>query len=282
MTSLLCILLGALASAPLWMAVTFWISRRVWRNARRMAARAKGHDNLVELAHLAGGLAHEIKNPLSTINMNLKLLSEDLGRYHDEEHARFQRRIGAIQQESQRLREILDDFLHYAGKHELHPQRVDLRQVVTELADFFAAQASVAHIVLRTSAPEHPVLADIDINLIKQALLNLMLNAAQAMTHGGELLIRVGADRARAVIEVIDTGPGIGPEDIDRIFQVYYSTKKGGSGLGLPTARRIVHEHGGTLQVQSELGKGTRFVIGLPLPTPAPAPAIGAREGKRA
>jgi len=85
------------------------------------------------------------------------------------------------------------------------------------------------------------------------------------MDAGGELLVRVGADGDRAAIEVIDTGSGIDPDGLEKIFHAYYSTKKGGTGLGLPTTRRIIREHDGTLQVNSETGKGTRFVIALPL-----------------
>jgi signal transduction histidine kinase len=107
----------------------------------------------------------------------------------------------------------------------------------------------------------------VDANLLKQAVLNLMINSTQAMADGGELLIRLAPRRGEAVLEVTDTGKGIPPEDQARIFQVYYSTKKGGTGLGLPTTQRIIREHGGTLSVQSQVGKGTRFVIALPLST---------------
>jgi len=256
---------GALASGPLWVALTVWVSRRVWRNARRMRARSRGHEHLVELGQLAGGLAHEIKNPLSTINMNLKLLSEDLGRFPDETHRRWTRRLDGVWQEANRLKEILDDFLRYAGKHELHPEALDLRRLVGELTDFFAPQSEAAHVVMRTALPETPVGVRVDANLLKQALLNLMLNATQAMTGGGELLIRLSRQRDRAIVEVIDTGPGMTREEQGRLFDVYYSTRKGGTGLGLPTTRRIIREHDGTIHVQSEAGKGTRFIISLPL-----------------
>ncbi len=92
-----------------------------------------------------------------------------------------------------------------------------------------------------------------------------MINAVQAMTNGGELIIRVAARHDSGVVEVIDTGPGIPADQLGRVFDVYYSTKKHGTGLGLPTSRRIVHEHGGTIRMESEVGKGTRFVITMPL-----------------
>jgi signal transduction histidine kinase len=232
---------------------------------RRLAARTKGQEHLAELGQLAGGLAHEIKNPLSTVNINLQLLAEDLQRHDDPLHRRWLVRLNSVQTEAGRLKGILEDFLRYAGKHELQPAVIDLRNLMGELTDFFAPQAQAARVVLRTATPDNPVTCDVDSNLLKQAVLNLMINAVQAMGQGGELLMKLSANRQQAVLEIIDTGPGIPPDDLRKIFQVYFSTKKNGSGLGLPTTQRIIHEHGGTIQVHSETGKGTRFVVTLPL-----------------
>lgn len=259
------LLAGAAIAAPVGALAVAWATRRAWRDMRRLAARSRGQDHLAELGRLAGGLAHEIKNPLSTININLRLLTEDLARFGDEQHQRLLRRLKGVQEESYRLKTILDDFLRYAGKYELAPASLDLRQIVGELCDFFAPQAQDAHVVLRSCLPDKPVFCRIDENLFKQALLNLMINAVQAMTNGGELIIRVAAQHDSGVVEVIDTGPGIPADQLGRVFDVYYSTKKHGTGLGLPTSRRIVHEHGGTIRMESEVGKGTRFVITMPL-----------------
>jgi signal transduction histidine kinase len=219
-----------------------------------------------ELARVVGGLAHEIKNPLSTINLNLRLLSEDLGQYRDEEHRRLQRRLDHVMDEATRLREILNDFLRFAGKHELHCTEVDLGELIEELYDFFVAQAEASHVVMRQALPDGPVTACVDVNLLKQCILNLLINAVQAMeeTSGGELMIRLDPSDDQARIHVTDTGPGIDAEKIDRIFDPYFSTKSDGSGLGLATARRIVQEHGGEMSVESEPGKGTHFTITLP------------------
>jgi len=266
------LLVGALLGGPAWILVSLWGARRVWHSARRLAARAKGQEQLAELGQLAGGLAHEIRNPLSTINVNLKLLAEDLQRQDDPLHRRWLARLGSVQAETVRLKDILDDFLRYAGRHELNRAVVDLRRLIGELVDFFAPQAQAARAVMRTSLPDAPVWCNVDSNLIKQAALNLLINAVQAMDQGGELLIRLSSSRDRAVLEVIDTGRGIPPDQLPKVFQVYYSTKKQGSGLGLPTTRRIIREHDGTMQVDSEAGKGTRFVVSLPL-AKAPGPA---------
>jgi two-component system sensor histidine kinase HydH len=257
-------LIGALISGPLWVLATVWAGRRLWRNARRLAARARGQEHLIEVGQLVGGLAHEIKNPLSTINVNLKLLAEDLARREDEEARRLIRRLEAVQIETDRLKDILDDFLRFAGQYELTLTSTDLRRVIEELVDFFTPQAESARVLTRSSLPATEVRSRIDVNLIKQALLNLMLNAVQAMPEGGELLLRLSSQRNSVVMEVIDTGPGMDRDDLGKVFQVYFSTKKQGTGLGLPTTRRIVREHGGDIRVESEVGKGTRFIITLP------------------
>lgn len=259
------LLTGAVLGGPIWLALTVWLTRRLWRGARRLTLRARGREHLAELGQLAGGLAHEIKNPLSTINVNLQLVTEDLARLPGEQPQRWLRRLESVRREADRLKGILDDFLAYAGECELTPRPIDLRRLVSELTDFFAPQADAGRIVLRTNLPEQPLTCPVDADLLKQAMLNLMINAVDAMGDGGELIISLADSRDEALIEIIDTGTGIAGEELDRIFDVYYSTKKGGTGLGLPTTRRIIREHGGSLSVESELGKGTRFVISLPL-----------------
>jgi two-component system sensor histidine kinase HydH len=268
MTNWWLLVVGATAAGPLGALLALWLTRRTRRRKIEAAAKAKAHDHLAELARLAGGLAHEIKNPLSTINVNLRLLSEDLARRDDDEHRRWLRRLRTVRNESDRLKTILDDFLRYAGKYELSMRPADLRRIVGELVDFFAPQADDARVVLRSALPEGRVPCHLDEDLLKQALINLMINAVQAMDGGGELLVQVAARDAQATVEVIDTGCGIPPDRLERIFDVYYSTKKGGTGLGLATTRRIIREHGGTIRLESEPGKGTRFVISLPLVEP--------------
>jgi signal transduction histidine kinase len=259
------LVIGMLIGVAAGVVASWLAARRVWRSVRRMTARKKGDEHFLELGHLVGGLAHEIKNPLSTMNVNLQLLREDLARTGQPDRQRCLRRLDNLRGEADRLREILDDFLRFAGRWELEPETMDLRGVIEELTDFFSAQAEASHVVLRTALPDAPAPCSVDVGLFKQAVLNLMINAVQAMDAGGELLVRLSVARGRAVVEVIDTGPGMDAETRAKIFDAYYSTKKRGSGLGLPTSRRIVREHGGTLHVDSEPGKGTRFVIELPL-----------------
>jgi signal transduction histidine kinase len=237
---------------------------RIRASTRRRRVRWRSVQRLAELGTLAGGLAHEIKNPLSTVLLNLQLLQEDLDP-EDSAYSRFRARLNTVSREAARLREILDDFLRFAGKIELRRVETDLNVLLEELVDFFAPQAQLNHVQLRFKPHAGPLLIQIDPRLIKQTVLNLMINALQAMPGGGELILSAAADGNIAAIDVIDTGSGIPAEELDKIFLAYYSTKKGGTGLGLAMSQRIIQAHGGQLTVNSEPGKGSDFRIRLPL-----------------
>lgn len=246
---------GVVAGVAAWFAYQRFV---------RLERRTIQAERLAELGTLTGGLAHEIKNPLSTVQLNLQLLQEDLS----PENPAYQRiisRLQTVRQETGRLRDILDDFLRYAGRIELNRQPVELNHVLEELVDFFTPQAQVHRVQLRLRRAPSDVTALVDAKLVKQAVLNLMLNALQAMPNGGDLILSLSQSDGEAVIDVIDTGSGIPPEAVEKIFQAYYSTKRGGTGLGLAMAKRIAEEHGGRLSVQSEQGKGSDFKLHLPM-----------------
>ena len=237
-----------------------------------------GHrEQLEELGKLTGQLAHEIKNPLSTIKINLKLVSEELvdlssvesGEFLSEKvnhgFARALRKISVIQKETDRLEQILDGFLKYLDKTELQLRIVDINELVSDMIDFYAPQLYRNSITIRQGLYNQPLICKIDPDMIKQVILNLLINAQQAMSKGGELMIRTNRNNENAVIQINDTGIGIKPEDLPHIFNAYYSTRPHGSGLGLPTAKKIIDEHKGTIEVDSEVGKGTSFTINLPI-----------------
>lgn len=234
------------------------------RRAARLQAKADSSQRLAEVGTFTGGLAHEIKNPLSTVLLNLQLLQEDLDS-NDPAHSRLSARLGTVSREAARLRDILDDFLRFAGKIELRKEKTNLNALLEELVDFFAPQAQLSRVQLRFSPQSNPIMIQIDPRLIKQTILNLMINALQAMPGGGELIISASTNGDFAIVDVIDTGSGIAPEALGKIFQAYYSTKKSGTGLGLAMAQRIVQEHGGQLTVSSEIGKGSDFRMMLPM-----------------
>ncbi len=251
---------GLLISLCIAAAVAVYAYRRFVLLERR----ARHSERLAELGTLTGGLAHELKNPLSTISLNLQLLKEDCSP-DDPATARIAHRLQIVQREANRLKAILDDFLRYGGKMELEKEDVDLNELCEELVDFLAPQAALQRVQLRLRRSDKPVIARADPKLIKQAVLNLMLNALQALENGGEVILAATRSGGWAQIDVIDTGPGIPADVREMIFVAYYSTKRTGTGLGLAMTRRIVEEHGGRISVRSEPGKGTDFTVQLPL-----------------
>ncbi|MHC4619944.1 MAG: sensor histidine kinase [Planctomycetota bacterium] len=222
---------------------------------------------LEELGKLTGGLAHEIKNPLSTIKINLKLVGEDLegAETNDPRYARALRKIAVIQRETDRLEQILEGFLRYIDRTELQPARVDINELVGDMVDFYSPQAYSRSITIRQGLYSEPLICSVDADKVKQVILNLFINAQQAMGAGAELIIRTDRQNDNAVIQVSDTGGGIAPDRLPHIFDAYYSTRPNGSGLGLPTAKRIVEAHKGAISVDSEVGRGTSFTIKLPM-----------------
>ena len=233
-------------------------------------------EQYAELAELAGGFIHEIKNHLSTLGLNLQLLAEDFEEPRDQRERRALDRVLRLQAECRRLVDVSNDFLRFARVKDLTLTPTDLRGVIEELMDFFGPMARVHNIEIKTYLPvDLPVVA-LDREMFKQALLNLMLNAREAMTgpdgklpggpagQAGELTIQAMAEAGGVALSLIDTGRGMSPDVVAKAFKPFYSTRKGGSGLGLPTVRKVVEAHGGRIEVQSEVGRGTKFTLCLP------------------
>lgn len=230
-------------------------------------------DQYTEIARLAGGLAHEIKNPLSTIRLNMELLAEDLDAPETPRERRTVAKVRVVQRECQRLEELLDDFLNFAKVRRLKLEPTDLNAQVKQILRFFDPQAKAAGIeVIDFLATDLPTVL-LDRESFHGALLNLVLNAEQAMPDGGQLMVRTSASGDQVALDLIDTGCGIDEATKQHIFEAFYSTKPGGSGLGLPTARKIVEAHGGQIAVQSDLEHGTKFTIKLPTLARLPAAA---------
>ncbi|MDA0294463.1 MAG: ATP-binding protein [Planctomycetota bacterium] len=267
--------LGLVIGATLGITISLASNRRANRfreeRARVAERRAADAERLAELGSLTSGLAHEIKNPLSTVILNAQLVEEairDLEASEDET-APILRRVDALVREADRLRTILTDFLRFAGRFQLDLEPTDLIREVEDVLDFFHPQVNAAEVVLRPDLPPGPLMIPIDAALFKQALLNLLINAVHAMEqnptgHPRELLVRVLVESENAEVHVIDSGPGVPEEIRERIFHPYVSGTPGGSGLGLPTARRIIEEHGGRIGLDVLAGRGSDFTIILP------------------
>lgn len=221
-------------------------------------------DRYTEIARLAGGLAHEIRNPLSTIRLNMELLAEDLEAVDAPEARRAQRKIEVVQRECRRLESLLNDFLQFAKSSQLDLQPGDVNREIREIIDFFRPKAEESKVdLVAYPASDLPTVL-LDRASFHRALLNLVLNALQAMPEGGQLVIRTRAGGDEVAIDLIDTGAGMDAPTLESLFDAFFSTKRGGSGLGLPTTRKIIQAHGGRITVQSEPRRGTQFTITLP------------------
>lgn len=258
-------------------------------------------DDLAALAELAGSFIHEIKNHLGTIGLNLQLLAEDFPDPQTTRERRACQRLRRLQEECQHLTDLANNFLHFARLKDLELEIADLGKVVEEMIDFFSPTAKAANIDIKSyvSASLPPV--RLHREMLQQALLNLMLNAEQAMPQGGELILQAsleqesqtrtqriqgtgqelevsqeaslpakpvapsGSSAARSwvCLSLIDTGQGMSPEVLSKVFKPFFSTRPGGTGLGLLTTRKIIEAHHGFLEVQSEVGHGTKFTIRL-------------------
>jgi signal transduction histidine kinase len=223
-------------------------------------------DQYTEIARLAGGLAHEIKNPLSTIRLNMELLAEDLAESQSPRDRRALKKVQVVERECQRLQDFLDDFLNFAKVRQLKLQPSDLSSQVHEALDFFRPKAAKTGIeVVDYLAADLPTVL-LDREAFRGAVLNLLLNAEGAMPGGGQLVVRTYGTADGVALDLIDTGCGMDQKTQSQVFNAFFSTKIGGSGLGLPTARKIIEAHGGQITLQSEPGRGTQFTVKLPTP----------------
>ncbi len=221
------------------------------------------------LARLAGGLAHELKNPLSTINLHLALLEEDWQEEDGVKPRRTVKTVRILKEEVQRLNGILEDFLRFARTDRLELQATTLQEQVEQVVLFAAPEAERLGIRIQTYLDLEMPPLQLDVGRFRQALLNLIINARQAMEGRGHGTITIMTQRQgdQALVEVLDDGPGMTADTLQQCLQVYYTTKKEGSGLGLATVRRIVEAHEGHLEVESSPGNGTRMRLFFPLKT---------------
>jgi signal transduction histidine kinase len=235
-------------------------------------------ERLAAVGKIAAHITHEVRNPLSSVGLNAELLEETVSRLAasssadpaEVEEARALLR--AIGKEVDRLTEITEAYLRFARLPRPRLEREDLRALVQALLSFVQPELAAAHITVEADLPPTlpPVLADE--NQLRQALLNLLRNAKEAMGDGGTLTLRAravtDASGAAVELEIGDTGPGIPAEHLAKVFDPFFSTKEGGTGLGLALTQQIIVEHGGAIAVTSAAGRGTTFRLRLPATTP--------------
>ncbi|MBI5480902.1 MAG: HAMP domain-containing protein [Deltaproteobacteria bacterium] len=217
-------------------------------------------ERLAAIGRMAAHIAHEVRNPLSSIGLNAELLEEELQQQPD--GARLCR---AIQHEVDRLNALTQEYLRFARLPQPKLERQDLRPALTSLLDFIREDARARGVTVVAQLPDSLPSLDLDEGQLRQALLNLCRNAVEAMSGGGTLTVRVAAAGERLEISVADTGAGIAAEHLPRVFEPFFSTKEHGTGLGLALTQHIVAAHGGTISIDSTPGRGTEFVVRLPL-----------------
>src|SRR6202012_4744976 len=208
--------------------------------SRRMAA----------IGRLTSGVGHEVKNPINAIVVHLELLRNKL----DGTDSRALRHLDIISSEIQRLDRVVQTLVDFSKPVELQLQDQDLRSIVNAVLMLASAELETRDVRVVNLMPDRPVISKVDSDLMKQALLNVVLNGAQAMATGGILRVRLIEDARWAILSISDEGEGI-PDDIrSKIFNLYFTTKKDGSGIGLAMTYRIVQLHNGQLDVESQMG----------------------------
>ena len=218
-----------------------------------------------ELAELAGSLAHEIKNPLSVIHMNRDLLSEDLAEIESPTSRRSLDRVDIVRCQCERREALMRDLLMYTRQRDIDLVSGSMNDQVEMVLRAYQAQADADGIDIKTYLDSDLPVILLHSDSLQAALMNLVKNALESMQRGGQLMVRTYTTRKSVALDLIDTGSGVDDNTAIHMFEPFYTTKEGGSGLGLPTARKIIEAHGGRISVQSEAGRGTKFTLEFPI-----------------
>lgn len=227
-------------------------------------------ERLAAVGKIAAQITHEVRNPLSSIGLNAEMLEEETS-------GEAKKLARAIVKEVDRLTEITEEYLRFARLPRPKLEREDLGAIVSSLLTFLRQELDARGVTVEARLDGDLAVAA-DEHQLRQALLNLLRNAVEAMSDGGRLTLAAAAVDARAVeLTIADTGEGIAPEHLPKIFDPFFSTKEGGTGLGLALTQQIIVEHGGRIEVRSELGRGTTFVVRLVAAGPAVHTGVGAR-----
>jgi two-component system, NtrC family, sensor kinase len=234
------------------------------RKATERHAAELHQQRLAYIGTLAAGLAHEIRNPLNSIKMNVELIESELAERGEAADSASAIRLGRIRREADQLNSILGEFLAFARPPKMELVATDLSQYLNDMLDFFAPECERAGVVVKREFSSDPYPVRIDPAQFKHVILNLLKNAVEAIGEHGELTVSTAVLEREVEIRVSDNGGGLPAGSEEQVFEVFFSTKERGTGLGLAIARRIVEEHGGKLAVENRPGLGASFVIRLP------------------
>lgn len=250
----------------------------LWRTAKLVESslgRREQEARLAEVGILAAGLAHEIRNPLNSLRLNVQLFEEDEREgIEPGGGAGRLKQLGTIRHEVERLERLLSDFLHYARPRKPERRDTDLAALVDEILVTMRGEFDRDGVVVEIDRPKGSPRAFLDPEQVTQVVRNLLRNALDALSArpavgGARIRIEIASEGIGWVrIAVADSGPGVSPSELPRLGTLFYSTKRGGTGLGLPIARRICEEHGGELRFESVEGRGLRAVARFPRAAP--------------
>ncbi len=232
------------------------------REVPEPAKAADGQQPFVEA--IAAGIAHEVRNPLNALQINLGILKEEISEIVPDHQSHVFEVIGKIAGELRSLDNFVTEFLRYARLPRPVLEPVAVRPLLADLATFIGPECTRKGVSLSLTAESGPQTVMADPFQLKHAVLNLVLNALQATSDCGSIVIAAEGDAQRLEITVSDTGEGMAEGVLPRVFDAFFTTREGGTGLGLPIARRIVEAHGGTLIIRSREGEGTAATISLP------------------
>ena len=227
----------------------------------RISTQLQVSERMSAIGRIMSGVAHEVKNPLNSMRLWVESLKEHLPA--DEELP--QHALKVLDTEIDRLDTVVKRFLDFTRSVELHPEDTQLAELMDEVVNVARPQLERANVAVETHYARSLPAARVDRELVRQALLNLVLNAVQAMPEGGVLTLSLERRGDMAAIQVKDTGVGISPEHRNRVFQLFFTTRPGGSGIGLASTYRTVQLHNGAIDFVTEVGRGTTFRLVLPL-----------------
>jgi PAS domain S-box-containing protein len=213
------------------------------------------------IGRLTSGVAHEVKNPINAIVVHLELLKTKL----EGASPNAYRHLEVIDAEIRRLDRVVQTLVDFSRPVELQLREQDLRGVIGDVLALATEELGMRNVTVHSELPSNPVVVNVDADLLKQAVINVVQNAAQAMPEGGRLDVMLETDRKFAILRVLDEGVGIPDELREKIFDLYFTTKSEGSGIGLAMTYRILQLHHGSVEVQSRLGRGTEFRFRIPL-----------------
>ncbi|MGQ9897413.1 MAG: ATP-binding protein [Acidobacteriota bacterium] len=240
------------------------------REVRELEERLNQAERAAVVGRLASGIAHEIRNPLNFINLTVDHIRTRYAPSESAERATFERLTTAVKDEIARLNTLVTNVLRIGRPATLSLRPVKLGELIAAVLDVVRSKAEAQQIALTCVDETGGVPIEADADSLKSCFSNLVINAIEAMPHGGELHLHITSTSDGQVVQVKDSGSGIVPDDLEHVFEPYFSTKDTGIGLGLAVTRQIILDHGGTITVKSTPGQGTTFTVMLPRRPPLP------------